>query len=274
MDIGPETRTGYRSALSSLARFLSGGRFLDERAVLDYRDSLLSEGKAAGTVNQYISSIKQTLEHIGVTPNPARSVRRVRQGSARKKDAISADDARRVVDSVTGDDLEAKRDRALLDLLLRAGLRLVEVHRADVGDVRQMSGRTVLFVRGKGRVEKDEFVLLTEEALAPLRDYLGARGALCDSDPLFAGLSKNYRGRLSTRSLRKITTRYLVAAGVKSDRVTAHSTRHTTATLALLGGAPIRQVQKLLRHASVRTTERYAHDLERLMDGAESCVAF
>ncbi len=85
------------------------------------------------------------------------------------------------------------RDFALLNLLLRTGLRDIEVVRADCGDIQTVSGVDVLYIQGKGRPGKDNYVVLTESALAPIRDYLGMRDDSRDSSPLFyLGCSKEF----------------------------------------------------------------------------------
>ena len=83
--------------------------------------------------------------------------------------------------------------------------------------------------------------------------------------PLFASTSNNNLGkRLSTRSIRGIVKKCFIAAGYNSPRLTAHSTRHTSATLNLLNGATLEETQQLLRHTNIQTTEIYAHHLNSL----------
>ena len=279
MDVSDATRTSYRSALRAFVDHVheAEGK-LNEQVVRSFRDRLIAEGKSPGTVNQYLAAVRAAFAAAGGA-NPAAGVKRVTVGRGFSRDVLTAAEARRVVDSIVGDGLRKARDRALVNLLLRAGLRLCEVVRADVGDLTTRHGTTILWVQGKGRTGKDEYVVLTDAALDPITDYLLERqyetGPPESGDPLFASTSnRNRGGRLTTRAVRSIVTRALEAAGVKTDRVTAHSTRHTAATIALSNGASIRSVQKMLRHSSVKTTEAYAHDLERLDSGAEGEVRF
>lgn len=159
--------------------------------------------------------------------------------------------------------------------MLRTGLREVEVARCDVGDIGKEAGELVLRVHGKGRDSKDNFVLITSNAYSPVADYLAERGKVANDQPLFACHSnRNRDGRLTTRAIRGMVEDRLVRAGLKSDKVSAHSLRHSTATLAILGGADVIQVKEMLRHSSINSTMIYVHNLNRVADGAEKYVDF
>jgi len=148
------------------------------------------------------------------------------------------------------------------------------VARARVQDIRQESGQAVLWIQGKGRDEKDDFVLLVDETLQPLEDYLRARGA-SDEEPLFCSCSNRNRGEaLSTRSLSRIVKQALQAVGLDDSRLTAHSMRHTAITLAAAGGASLHQVQAMARHSDPKITMVYFHNLNRIQAGAERCISF
>lgn len=117
---------------------------------------------------------------------------------------------------------EGLRDFALFNLLVRTGLRTVEVARAQVGDLRQESGEVVLWIQGKGRDEKDDFVLLAEGALRPIWGWLAARGKADETAPLFCSLSsRNYGGELTTRSISRIVKEALRRIDLDSSRLTA-----------------------------------------------------
>jgi integrase/recombinase XerC len=92
-------------------------------------------------------------------------------------------------------------------------------------------------------------------------------------DPLFAGVgNRNAGGRLTTRSISGIEKGALVSAGLNSDRLTAHSLRHTAATLNLLNGGTLEETKQLLRHTNINTTLIYAHALERANNQSEARI--
>lgn len=154
--------------------------------------------------------------------------------------------------------------------MIRTGLRTIEVVRADVSDIRQEGGEAVLWIQGKGREVKDEFVVLTPDTLDPIYDYLSLRNVKSDSEPLFASVSlRNNNERLTTRSVSRIVKTRLRNAGINNKRLTAHSLRHTAITLALQAGATIQEAQALGRHSNINTTLIYAHNVNRILNAPE-----
>jgi integrase/recombinase XerC/integrase/recombinase XerD len=136
--------------------------------------------------------------------------------------------------------------------------------------MRQQGGEAKFYIRRKGREEKDEFVVLTSETLKPIHAYLKARGNGKGDAPLFESLSdRNRGGRLSTRTLRNVIKERLRAIGIDSDRLTAHSLRHTAVTLALQAGASVQEAQAMAGHANINTTLIYAHNIDRVRDAPE-----
>ena len=195
-----------------------------------------------------------------------------------RKDVLAPAQAKRVLQLAKGDSLQAKRDFALVNLLLRVGVRGVEVHRSRLADVRNRGSETVLLVQGKGRIEKDALVVLTESTLGPIYDYLAARRqegreVVGDDSPLFASLSnKTYGQPLSRRSIRQIAKGALRRAGFDSERLTTHSLRHTAVTLALLGGASIQEAQQLTRNSNFSTKMVYSHNIGRINNAPERLI--
>lgn len=149
-----------------------------------------------------------------------------------------------------------KRDRAVTELLYASGLRNAELCALSVSDV-NLESRTVFVRCGKGA--KDRLVPLGTEAEKAIRDYFAAYPVLKKEEhgnasrPLFLGLA----GRpLSPNGLRRIVSRLRAKAGL-STKTTPHSLRHACATHLLKGGASIRQIQVLLGHSSLASTEVY-----------------
>ena len=133
--------------------------------------------------------------------------------------------------------------------------------------------QAVLYVQGKGREQKDDFVVLTDSAVRPIYAYLSMRKERDREAPLFASLSNKTMGqRLKTRSLREIVKRAMRLAGFDDDRLTTHSLRHTAVTLALLGGASLQQAQSMARHTNINTTLVYSHNLDRVSQAGEFAV--
>ena len=175
----------------------------------------------------------------------------------RLPDTLDADEVVALLESTVGDDLASLRDRALLELLYAAGLRVSEALGLDRADV-----ATGGFVRVIGKGDKERLVPVGDMAMAALATYLLARDEAAGpafepspSEPLF--LSARGR-RLDRMSAWRIIRAAALRAGL-SERVTPHTLRHSFATHLLEGGADLRVVQELLGHASITTTQLYTH---------------
>ena len=171
---------------------------------------------------------------------------------------------------------KALRDYAIITLLLRTGLRTIEVIRANVEDLTFKSSQRVLLIQGKGRDEKDNFVILTDKTYQPIAEYLSSRGKVNSSDPLFTSTSNNSKGeRLTTRTISYIAKEGLKAIGLDERSFTAHSLRHTTAVNILRGGGSLEQAQMTLRHSNPATTQIYTATLNeerRLQNSGEALI--
>lgn len=270
----PKTKETYMKALRQFYAWLScnGIRQPGMADLVAWRDALAAEKKPS-TVNVYLTAVKlffQFLQDMGLYPNVADRVKRVKSDTRyHKRDALTAEQARDVLEGIDRDSLKGKRDFAMVLLMVTAGLRDIEVVNANVEDFRPVRGSMVLFLKGKGYSENNaEFVKVGRKAEKALRDYLRSRKAK-DGEALFASVANRDAGhRMTTRSVSRICKGAMIGAGYESDRLSAHSLRHTAATLALLGGEDIRAVQQQLRHTNVNTTLIYTHDISR---DANSC---
>ena len=158
------------------------------------------------------------------------------------------------------------RERAILGVLLGAGLRVAETAHLAVSDiVEDLDGGVALFVRqGKGR--KDRVVPIGAEVDRLLRAYLvDSHRFLGEAGPLFLAKDRGAASRnepgLSTRSLGRLVAELAKGAGIAAKRVTPHSLRHTYAIRCLRAGGNVVAVGKLLGHASIATTQRYVDHL-------------
>jgi integrase/recombinase XerC len=164
-----------------------------------------------------------------------------------------------------------RRDRALLELLYAAGLRVSELTGLDLGDLDQKEG--ILRVRGKGN--KERIVPYGAKAQEALEKYWPLRAQLLQQafgrgdrqEPRTEAVFLNYSGRrLTQRSVGRIVKKYVRIANVNWD-LHPHSLRHAFATHLLADGADLRAIQELLGHQSLTTTQKYTHaSIRQLMD--------
>lgn len=287
-DISEASRQAYKRSLRQFVLWLQDtGRAsrmesLHRVDIVAYRDSLQSSGKSAYTVSSYLVAVRrfyQWLESNRIFPDITRGVRGARKPKGFRKEILSQAQLRQALGAIQRSNLDGLRDYAMLNLLARTGLRTVEVARASVGDISQapecQADERILWIQGKGRDAKDEFVLLTKEAWQPIQDYLRARGWPGREEALFCSYSDRNAGEpLTTRSLSRIVKQALRAIGLDDLKLTAHSMRHTAISLAVLGGASLQQAQAMARHSDPKITLTYFHNLERVIQGAERCIRF
>lgn len=280
LDVKHSSRDTYKKALKAFTGWLSGQGIHNpvREDILAYKEFLQAQGLSSLTVSVYMAVVRKFFEYLESTigyQNVAKGIKGAKRAKGFRKDALTVEQIRELLAHIDRSAIQGIRDYALLNLMLRTGLRTIEIIKADVGDIRQQSGEAVLWIHGKGRDSKDEFVLLTQDTLKPLYEYLQVRGRANDADPLFTSLSdRNKNERLTTRSIRRIVKQHLRGIHLDSARLTAHSLRHTFATIALLNGAPLIQVKEAMRHNSIETTMIYAHSLDRVSNGAERYVRF
>lgn len=249
--------------------------------IIAYRDTLKTETNAKGRVNTpatvatYMAAVKSFYTfaetEIGAR-NLAKGIR-APQTKNHKKDALTTDQARKVLNGIDRSTLDGKRDYALMALLMMTGLRTCEAAGADCGDRRNKDDRRVLWIHGKGRDDKDDFVVLPDMVDAAINDYLTARKVTAENAPLFTSRKGRGAGRLTAGRISHIVKGHLRNAGYDETKLTAHSLRHTAVTLALRAGSPIQQVQAMARHKSINTTLIYAHNIDRTANAAEDRVA-
>ncbi len=171
-------------------------------------------------------------------------------------DAISLSEVRRLLDEPTKlGTLEAKRDRAMLELLYASGMRVSELINLDVEDVDVREGS----VRCLGKGNKERIIPIYPRLAQMVNDYVKeVRSKLVHKDDEHA-LFVNRRGeRLTRQGLWQILKGYAEKAGLKKE-ITPHTLRHSFATHMLSGGAGLRHVQEMLGHANISTTQIYTH---------------
>ena len=275
-DIKPKSKETYRRALRQFFAYLQDNGITKptRETLIAYKAYLIDKKLSAYTVSAYIIAIRklfQWTESEHLYANIASQIKGQKKPKGFKKDALSVKQAQKLLTDMETDSISGARDYALVNLLVRTGLRTIEAVRANVEDIRQQGEQAVLFIQGKGRDSKDDIVILTEETLEPIRAYISMRGqGVKDSSPLFISHSdRNYGERLTTRSVSRIVKDKLRASGLDDRRLTAHSLRHTAVTFSLIGGASIQEAQTLARHSDINTTLIYAHNLERIAKAPE-----
>ncbi|MGM0608100.1 MAG: tyrosine-type recombinase/integrase [Candidatus Muiribacteriota bacterium] len=232
------------------------------------------------TISNYLNCLKQFFRWCAdnnICKNICRNIKFKNNIKGFRKKTLQLEDVAKLMKILPQNSVKEKRDFAIINLMLRTGLRAVEINRTLYSDIQKIDNNQVLYVHGKGRSSKDEFVLLTQNTLRPLLNYIIAYekkfNSLKSTDPLFPSFSnKNLLKPLSTRSISRIVKTAFIKAGLDSDKYSAHSLRHTAVTMCLLGGATIQEARILARHTNINTTLIYAQNINRLSEAPENYI--
>ena len=279
-DVKQNSKNLYRRTLKQYFKWVEDkGYLLSEIArpqVLEYKEDLLASGRSSLTVGSYISSVRRFYEWTEANkyyPNVAKSIRTPKRVQQFKKLPLLPEQATALLDYYQS---QALRDYAIINLLLRTGLRTIEVVRANIEDITFKGSKRVLMVHGKGRDEKDNFVILFDKAYKPIEEYLKSRKNVRTSEPLFTSKSNHNKGqRLTTRTISFIAKEGLKAIGLDAKSFTAHSLRHTAGVNILRAGGTLERAQFTLRHSNPATTQIYTATLNeerRLQNSGEALI--
>ena len=241
--------------------------------ILLYSEYLENTLKASPlTIGSYLISVRKFFEWtetVKLYPNIARGIKSPKRSQTFEKGYLSDGKSK---DLLTYFESLSLRDYAIVNLMLRTGLRTIEVTRAKVGDICFVGEKRVLKVWGKGKSESEKgrdfnFVVLTDKSYLPIRNYLEAsRKGAKSGEPLFTSYSHRNSGQgLTTRTVSGLCKDGLKAIGLDGREYTAHSLRHTTACSLLEHGRNLIEVQHVLRHSTPNTTQIYTKMKEREM---------
>jgi integrase/recombinase XerC len=271
------TCRSYLNDLSHLAGFISAsGLFpnsergeedvsrVDRDIIRIYLRALFRSNKRS-SIARKLASIRSFFQYLVregiVTRNPAKEVATPKTEKYIPS-TLTIDEMFRMLDAPDKSNPPGLRDKAILELLYSSGIRVGELTQLNCDDVDLELG--IIKVLGKGR--KERIVPIGSKAVEAIGGYLGRRGLSSGNGrecPLFI----NARGgRLTDRSVRRIVEKYAKKCGLARN-ISPHALRHTFATHLLDAGANLRDIQELLGHVSLSTTQKYTHvSIDGLME--------
>ncbi|HEY5660804.1 MAG TPA: tyrosine recombinase [Gaiellaceae bacterium] len=259
----PKTVEAYRRDLTALGEWFGQpiGRITTEE-LERYLAELRAAGRSPATIARRVAAIRSFFRHqmlLGARgDNPAAELDLPRRRRTLPR-TLSPAEAERLVEAASGTTPRDLRDRALVELLYGAGLRVSEAVGLDKSSV-DLEGRLVRCI-GKG--SKERVVPVGRQAVQALRRYLSRGRPFLDTRHR-PELFLNAKGGGLTRAGAFLILRRLAAkAGLEPERVHPHLLRHSFATHLLEGGADLRSVQEMLGHADLATTELYTHVSDR-----------
>lgn len=240
------------------------------------------------TVNQYLRSVcaffKWTASE-GFYPDIAANIHKPKiKHDIHRKDALTAQEVYKIETSIINNAAvnltaaetahkdtagriqrgteQGKRLYAIYMLTVTAGLRTIEISRADIKDLETKNGQTWLYIWGKGCTEPTQKKAIAPEVSKAIQDYLQSRtDNPTGNSPLFVATGNRSKGkRLATTTISTMLKEAMKAAGFNSERLTAHSLRHTAGTQTMELTGNLYQTQQYMRHSNPATTEIYLHN--------------
>ena len=261
------TVAAYRNDLQQLAEFIgtipgsNGWESVDRTAIQDFILDLKQRGYSETSVARKVAATRSFFAFLSaegtVADNPTEGLTSPRVGKTLPK-AISPNEVDELLEQPARRATpEAKRDRAMLELLYATGMRVTELVSLDVSSV--TADESSPFVRCLGKGAKERTIPIHDQAFEALTDYLDEGRPVLIRGKDEPALFLNRRGdRLTRQGFWLILKGYARDANLGED-VTPHTLRHSFATHMLRGGMPLRNVQEMLGHANISTTQVYTH---------------
>jgi integrase/recombinase XerD len=261
------TIAAYRNDLTQFLRYLeekdkvSSWADVDKDTIISYVLNLKEREYTSSTVARKVAAIKSFFHYLMaekvISDDPTATLDSPKVKKRLPK-AISREDIEQLLAApAQGTSAKSQRDHALLELLYASGMRVTELVSLDVSDV-NLASRTVR-VRGKKASSKERVIPVGDRALDALQIYVNKGRLQLVRDPEEPALFLNHRGqRLTRQGLWLIIKHYVDEVGISQD-VTPHTLRHSFAAHKLSQGKSLQDIQKLLGHANISTTQVYQH---------------
>ncbi len=266
-DYADNTIAAYRNDLTQFLRYLEaqgmdselGWHKVDKQDIVGYVMDLKEREYTSSTVARKVAAVKSFFHYLmaeGAIKDDPTATLDSPKVKKRLPKAISREDIEVLLAApAAGTSAKAQRDHALLELLYASGMRVTELVSLDIDDVDLESG--AVRVHGKKTLSKERLIRIDEPALDATRTYLNKARFQLMRDPNVRALFLNHRGqRLTRQGLWLIIKHYVDEVGISGD-VTPHTLRHSFAAHKLSQGKSLQDIQKLLGHANISTTQVY-----------------
>ncbi len=270
LDVKDNTKKLYSNNLDYFKKWVvikgRNIRNLERSDILAYKSYLVDKKLSGNTIDSYLKAVRQFYRYakdVGEHDNIASGVYIKHKIKSHMKFHLETDEVLKLLSVIPRDTLIGKRDYAIINLMLRSGLRCVEVSRLRVANIEKKGPDYIVKVLRKGEEVDGQFIGLTNKAIDPiLNDYLPYRGVSCDDEFVFLTHNTTGERQLTPSRIGRIVKSYMVKADIYSKHKTSHSLRHTAAVTALIAGADIKSVQQMLGHRRLETTEIYLESID------------
>lgn len=269
IDVDEKTVRAYRVGINNFIEYLKLNNITKPTRddIINYRN-MLKEKYSSNTVNLYMIAIRNLFKYLeihNIYKNIAVDIKGARYDTTPKKEVLSLNQMQTIYNN-----LEDSREKALFGLMISTGLRVSEIATALIEDIRLYNNEIVLFILGKKRDSKSEYVKLSQQVISDIQNYIGER---TNGNIFISTSNENYGDGLSSVSIRKIIKNIFKRFGLDKDTLSCHSLRRSFAVVSYETGNSIYDIQQVLHHASINTTTRYLKQVDRDKNKTEYNVA-
>jgi integrase/recombinase XerD len=249
---------------------------LSKDLLVSYKNHLMLSPIKPHTQAVYLVSLKQFFvwsEANLIFPNIAKNIKGIKKITKQHhKDPLQKNDIIKLlsIEENKENNIIESRNNALLHILVFTGIRIGETTHIQIEDIEYISKeKVIIWIKGKGRSGKDNFVLLLQNTIQAIQDYLALRKLhnedITPQSYLFVshGNRKNTHGKMSIDSISRIVKDKMNKVKIKTKRISAHSLRHTYGVLAIKAGVSLHELQISMRHSTPSTTQVYLGDIEK-----------
>lgn len=269
LDCKPNTIETYRRTLMVWVKWMvinANIKNPTKAHLICYKTHLMNSRQIT-TVNNYLASVSlffKWLKDKDICNDVTVGLHRVKSYKGYRRGYLQPEQVSNMLYLMPQKTLIDLRNFAIVNLMVRTGLRCSEVLSLDIRDFIHKGDHRALCVQRKGHNEKDATIGITPSISVPILKYLSIRGECPENQSLFASQSVRAKAHLSTATVSRAVIFAMKLIDVTDKRMTAHSLRHTAAINALRGGkSSIYEVQQMLGHSSPNTTMIYLRELER-----------
>lgn len=285
IDIKTISKEAYQKQLNKFYDYLVsiGHEDMATRSDIKSYKEHLSTYVHSATIAQALTAIRGFyvwLYDQGLGANIASGIKAPSLVKTFKREPLTLQQAKKLVSKASKEakkSLVGKRNYAIICLLLTTGLRTIEIERANTDDLTEINEGKILYIQGKGHDDKDRYVKISPFVYSTIEGYLIDRND--NGKPLFLvhGNHQSSKGnpehRIRTKDIRTLVKEMLRRINLDSKVYSAHSLRHSAATLNLEFGGTLEETQELLRHVNISTTMIYSHHMKRKKNNSEIRVS-
>lgn len=260
IDVTQKSIDTYKRGLKSFFLYMKskGINNPTREDLIDYRETLKTDGHSLSTVNTYLISIRnffKWLEYEDIYKDISKNIKGVTVSREHKREPLTKEQIDLVLKNV-----ENTREKVIFLLGLCCGCRANEICNIQIRDFVKKGDKVLLYLLGKARDGKVDYVVVDNTLYDLILKYIDEYNI---TNYLITSTYKNDGSKVTNKTIRFIVKQMLRRVGIDSELYCCHSLRHSFATLNLLDGKNIREVSKALRHKNIATTEIYAHDIEQ-----------